>query len=84
MCGAGEDRVQDPLCHPLLLVMYRLLVLLPWCQISEVRDSVVEALGHINHVALRDFICEKVINEEGQKGVVFLLEVSLGLYPLLD
>ena len=51
---------------------------------SEVRESVVEALGHINNVALRDFVCEKVINEEGQKGVVFLLEVSLGLYPLLD
>ena len=44
----------------------------------------VEALGHINHAALRDFVGEKIINEVGQKDVVFLLEVNPGVSPLLD
>ena len=44
-------------------VMYRLLVPLLRCEVSDVRDSVVQAVGHINHVALMDFLSEKVMQE---------------------
>ena len=42
-------------------VMYRLLVPLLRCEVSDVRDSVVQACGHINHVALMDFLTEKIV-----------------------
>ena len=31
------------------------------CEVSDVRDSVVQAMGHINHVALMDFLSEKIM-----------------------
>merc|ERR1719150_665557 len=42
-------------------VMYRLLVPLLRSEVTDVRDSVVQAVAHINHVALMDFLSEKVM-----------------------
>ena len=39
-------------------VMYKLLVPLLRSEATDVRDSVVQAVGHINHVALMDFLGE--------------------------
>ena len=55
------DRVDRQSPGPMLSppVMYRLLVPLLRCEVSEMRDCVVAACGHINHVALMDFLTVK-------------------------
>ena len=39
-------------------VFYKLLVPLLRCEVSDMRDSVVNALGRINHVAIMDLMSE--------------------------
>ena len=55
------DRVDRQSPGPMLSppVMYRLLAPLLRCEVSEMRDCVVAACGHINHVALMDFLTVK-------------------------
>jgi len=42
-------------------VMYKLLVPLLRCDVSDMRDSIVQAFGYINHHALVDLVSEKTI-----------------------
>ena len=53
-----QDSTRSP--GPMLSppVMYKLLVPLLRSEATDVRDSVVQAVGHINHVALMDFLGE--------------------------
>jgi hypothetical protein len=39
-------------------VFYKLLVPLLRCEVTDMRDSVVQALGRINHVAIMDLMSE--------------------------
>ena len=54
-----DSKSPGPMLSP--PVMYRLLVPLLRSEVTDVRDSVVQAVAHINHVALMDFLSEKVM-----------------------
>jgi len=54
-----DNKSPGPMLSP--PVMYKLLVPLLRCEVSDVRDSVVQACGHINHIALMDFLSEKIM-----------------------
>ena len=41
--------------------MYKLLIPLLRCEVSDMRDSVVQALGNINHNSLMDLLGEKTM-----------------------
>ena len=57
-----DSKSPGPMLSP--PVMYRLLVPLLKCEVSsDMRDTVVQALGHINHVAVMDLLSEKIILE---------------------
>jgi len=42
-------------------VLYKLLVPLLRCEVSDMRDSVVHALGRISHTAVMDLMSELVV-----------------------
>ena len=43
--------------------MYKLLIPLLRCEVSDIRDSVVQALGNINHNSLMDLLGEKTMQD---------------------
>ena len=54
-----ENKSPSPLVSP--TVLYKLLVPLLRCEVSDMRDSVVHALGRINHTAIMDLMSELVL-----------------------
>ena len=51
-----ENKSPSPMVLP--TVMYKLLVPLLRCEVAEMKDSVVNALGRINHSAIMDLMAE--------------------------
>ena len=54
-----DSRSPSPMLSP--SVMYKLLIPLLRCEVSDMRDSVVQALGNINHNSLMDLLGEKTM-----------------------
>ena len=53
---SSDNKSPSPMVSP--TVFYKLLVPLLRCEVSDMRDSVVQALGRINHVAIMDLMSE--------------------------
>ena len=47
---------------------YRVLVPLLKCEVPDMRDSVVQALGRINHMAIMDLMSEVSLRRLSNKG----------------
>ena len=62
MVGGSLRGVDNKSPSPLIMPtqMYKLLVPLLRCEVQEMRDSVVMALGRINHGAIMDLMMELV------------------------
>ena len=62
MVGGSLRGVDNKSPSPLIMPtqMYKLLVPLLRCEVQEMRDSVVMALGRINHGAIMDLMIELV------------------------
>ena len=56
-----DSKSPSPMLSP--TVMYKLLVPLLRCEVSDMRDSVVMALGNINQNSLMDLLAEKTMQE---------------------
>ena len=56
----SDSKSPSPMVSP--IVFYKLLVPLLRCEVVDMRDSVVLALGTINHVAIMDLMTEVSIN----------------------
>ncbi len=52
----SDSKSPSPMVSP--TVFYKLLVPLLRCEVAEMRDSVVQALGRTNHVAIMDLMQE--------------------------
>ena len=53
---SSDNKSPSPMVSP--SVMYKLLVPLLRCEVPDMRDSVVNALGRINHYAIMDLMSE--------------------------
>ena len=56
--GIDRNDSKSPLPMVSPTVFYKLLVPLLRCEVPDMRDSVVQALGRINHVAMMDLMGE--------------------------
>ena len=56
----SDSKSPSPMVSP--IVFYKLLVPLLRCEVVDMRDSVVLALGTINHVAIMDLMSEVSID----------------------
>ena len=56
-----DSKSPSPMLSP--SVMYKLLIPLLRCEVSDMRDSVVQALGNINHNSLMDLLGEKTMQD---------------------
>ena len=54
-----DSKSPSPILSP--SVMYKLLIPPLRCEVSDMRDSVVQALGNINHNSLMDLLGEKTM-----------------------
>ena len=57
---SADNKSPSPMVSP--SVMYKLLVPLLRCEVPDMRDSVINALGRINHHAIMDLMSELVNN----------------------
>ena len=57
---SADNKSPSPMVSP--SVMYKLLVPLLRCEVPDMRDSVINALGRINHYAIMDLMSELVNN----------------------
>ena len=67
----SDSKSPSPMVSP--TVLYKLLVPLLRCEVADMRDSVVLALGTINHVAIMDLMSEVSVGVSLLKGCRFLL-----------
>ena len=55
---AADNKSPSPMVSP--TVMYKLLIPLLRCEVPDMKDSVIHALGRINHHAIMDMMSELV------------------------
>ena len=55
---ASDNKSPSPMVSP--TVMYKLLIPLLRCEVPDMKDSVIHALGRINHNAIMDMMSELV------------------------
>ena len=56
-----DSKSPSPMLSP--SVMYKMLIPLLRCEVSDISDSVVQALGNINHNSLMDLLGEKTMQD---------------------